>query len=303
MEYTVGFLGFGEAASEFASGFREERWTGRMVAYDPKASVPPYGERIAERARRANVELLAAAAEVGRVADIVFSANSAAVAVEVANGVAPSLRRGVLYADINATSPKTKEEAARSVEAHGGVFVDVAVMGPVPIGRHKTPLLLSGPGAERFLEVFGPFGVRAKVVGDRPGMASAIKMIRSVYMKGLAMLLYESLEAAYRCGVTDTVVESIGETMYEVPFPQLVRRLVCGTAVHAKRRTAEMDEVLETLKALGSPSSMAAATRQSLDRLVQLGLPERYGGRTPGEVAEVLEALVELEAAGRPRTS
>lgn len=290
MARTIGFIGFGEAAFGFASGLREAGLADRMVAYDACAGDAVHGPRIHERAVAAQVELMDSMAAAVTCADVIFSANSAGVAVSVAKEAAPFVRPDAIYADINATSSMTKEEVGRLIPA--GCSVDVAVMGPVPITRQATPLLLSGAKAKAFLEIFQPYGMKAEVVGGEPGMASAIKMIRSIYMKGIAALLYECLEAAQRAGVTAHVVDSITETMTEVPFPALVKRLVCGTAVHAKRRSKEMAEVLATLSSLESPAHMSEATHETLMQLIARGVPDAFASTPPKDVQQVMAYLV-----------
>ena len=51
--------------------------------------------------------------------------------------------------------------------------------------------------------------MRPRVIGDKVGDASAIKMIRSVMIKGLEALTAECLLAARRAGVADAVLASL----------------------------------------------------------------------------------------------
>jgi 3-hydroxyisobutyrate dehydrogenase-like beta-hydroxyacid dehydrogenase len=182
------------------------------------------------------------------------------------------------------------QEAGRLLEGRAG-FVDVAMMGAVPLGGHKVVILASGSHAEAFRATMEPYGMNISVVGERPGAATAMKLIRSVFMKGLAAVILEALEAAQRYGVLQETARGMAEYMDQHPFRDHIRRFVCGTAVHAERRVFEMGEVLAFLQDMGSWDSMTRATRKSLQRIVALGLRERFGGRDPAEIAPVLEAL------------
>jgi hypothetical protein len=81
-------------------------------------------------------------------------------------------------------------------------------------------------------------------------------------------------------------------------FENIVKRHVCGTAVHAERRIHEVSEAMALLKALDAPTRMTKSTRESLRSIVDMGLRERFGGREPDTVGAVLDALIELRSAG-----
>jgi len=189
------------------------------------------------------------------------------------------------------------QEAGRLLEGRAG-FVDVAMMGAVPLSAHKVEILASGREAEAFRATMEPYGMHIAVVGERPGAATAMKLIRSVFMKGLAAVIIEALEAAHRHGVLQETARGMAGYMDQHPFRDHIRRFVCGTAVHAERRVFEMGEVLAFLGELGSADTMTRATRKGLQRIVALRLRDRFGGRDPAEIAPVLEAL-----AGGPKPS
>ncbi|MCX7137786.1 MAG: DUF1932 domain-containing protein [Proteobacteria bacterium] len=139
--------------------------------------------------------------------------------------------------------------------------------------------------------------MNVKVVGNRPGGASAMKLIRSVCMKGLSGVLLESLEAAERYGVLEATATDIAASFDERPFMQNMKRYVCGTAVHAERRVHEMADALALLDALGSSNRMTKATRGKLVDVAKMGLREKFNAREPDTIAAVLEAIVALKPA------
>ena len=188
-----------------------------------------------------------------RSADVVLSINAAAVALDVAVGVAAALPDGVLYADLNTAGPALKRELASALPAE---FVDVALVGVVPTTGLRTAALASGAGAERFAAIFGPLGMPVEVVGARPGDAAGLKLLRSVFMKGLAAVIIESLEAAGAAGAEDRLHADIAAVIGE----PLLERLLSGTQAHAARRVDEMRAAAAYLTELGVEPRIASAT-------------------------------------------
>ena len=174
----VAVLGLGEAGGRLAADLGAAGCTVR--GWDPARR--PDGLLNAESDR---------AAVAG--ADVVLSVNAAAVALAVAHGVAGELASGTLYADLNTASPRLKQELAETLPVQ---FVDVALLGVVPSLGLATPALASGSGAQRFVDLFQPLGMPVEVVGRRPGDAAGLKLLRSVFMKGMAAAAIESIEAA-----------------------------------------------------------------------------------------------------------
>ena len=191
---------------------------------------------------------------------VVLSVNAAAVALEVAKDVAGSVGGDTIYADCNTSSPALKRELAASVP---GPFADVALVGTVPSLGVRTPALASGTGAERFADVFGPLGMPVEVVGADPGDAAGLKLLRSVFMKGLAAAAIESTEAARAAGAEEWVRADIASVIGE----PLLERLLTGSRAHAARRVDEMRAAAEYLDELGVEPRVAAAAAEWLARL------------------------------------
>src|SRR5262245_22720372 len=192
-------------------------------------------------------------------ADVVLSLTTAAHALEAARSVAPALRDDMLYADLNTASPALKRELAATVPQ----FVDVALMGTV--AGLRTPALASGPGADRFAELFRPLGMPVEVVDDAAGM----KLLRSVFMKGVAAAALESLEAAEAAGARERIrtdiVSLIGEPVLD--------RLLEGSRLHAARRVDEMRAAAAYLEELGVTPRIATAAAEWLEQLRTTSTP------------------------------
>ncbi len=193
-------------------------------------------------------------------ADVVLSVNAAAVALDVAEGVAGALDAVTLYADLNTSSPALKRELAEAVRC---VFADVALVGTVPDTGLRTPALASGAGAERFAELLGPLGMPVEVVGPQPGDAAGLKLLRSVFMKGVAAAALESLAAARAAGAEVRVRADLASVLGE----PLLERLLTGSETHATRRVDEMRAAVGYLEELGVQPRIAAAAAEWLAQL------------------------------------
>ena len=197
-------------------------------------------------------------------ADVVLSVNAAAVALEAAAGVADTLHGDAVYADLNTASPQLKRELANAVPVR---FADVALLGPVPNRGLATPSLASGAGAERFAELFRTLGMPVEVVGQGPGDAAGLKLLRSVFMKGVAASAIESLEAAEAAGGTEWLHAQIAEVI----GGPLLERLLTGSQTHAHRRVDEMTTAAAYVEELGVSPRIASASAAWLRQLDDSG--------------------------------
>ncbi len=249
------FIGFGEAGEAFAGA---PGFAAQARAYDRLTERPE--TRVTQTARyaAARVEGCDTLAEALGGALLVLSVVTADQALAAADSAARAIEAGALYCDMNSVAPETKRAAARAIERMGARYVDCAIMGPVHPARLGVPVLLSGPHGEAACEALGAAGFGSvRVVGTEVGRASAIKMIRSVMIKGIEALTAECLGAAHAAGVADEVLGSLGPDWRATADYNLDRMLV-----HGVRRSAEMDEVVKTLDALAVPATMARATMQ-----------------------------------------
>ncbi len=243
MSAAIALIGFGEAGSTFA---RAAGWGEQARAWDVLAE------------RRIGADS-AAAALTG--ATLVLSLVTADQALAAAQVYAPLLAPGALWCDMNSVAPETKRAAALAVEAAGGHYVDVAVLAPVEPAGMAVPLLLAGPlavEAEAALLSAGFTNVR--VVGGEVGKASAIKMIRSVMVKGIEALTAEMMAAADAVGVTDEVLASLDASEKALPWAIRAAYNLERMQAHGLRRAAEMEESAKTLHSLGVEPVMTRGT-------------------------------------------
>jgi 3-hydroxyisobutyrate dehydrogenase-like beta-hydroxyacid dehydrogenase len=198
-------------------------------------------------------------------AEVVLSVNAAEAALGAATDALPALAPEAVYADLNTATPALKRELAALVEGVDARFADVALLGPVPARGLGTPVLASGSGAQAFAEVVGPLGMPVRVVSERAGDAAAMKLVRSVFMKGLAASAVESMQAAEAAGCADWLADEIAEVIGR----PLLDRLLEGSERHAARRVDEMEAASELLRELGVEPRIAEASAALLTDLAE----------------------------------
>ena len=248
----VTLIGFGEAGESFA---RAPGWRGETRGWD---LLPERRAAMAECGVAAGRDAAAALGE----AEMVLSLVTADAALEAARQYAPLLPKGALWCDMNSVAPQTKREAAAAVEAAGGRYVDVAVMAPVDKGL-AVPLLLAGPHAAAALPLLGALGfTNLRVIGEEVGRASAIKMIRSVMVKGIEALSWECAAAAEAADVYDEIAASLDASEKPVGWATRFAYNRERMETHGLRRAAEMEEVARTLEGLGVEPVMTRGTVQ-----------------------------------------
>jgi 3-hydroxyisobutyrate dehydrogenase-like beta-hydroxyacid dehydrogenase len=248
------FIGFGEAAQAFAGA---GGWRGRPnAAFDIRVGEPV----LADAAGACGVVLAAALADALAGADVVFSLVTAGQALAAARAAAPGLQPGGLYVDGNSVAPQTKRLAAAAIEGAGACYVDAAIMAPVLPTRLGVPLLVSGPHAEAAADTLTALGfTRCAVLAGPVGHASAVKMVRSVLVKGLEALTAECALAAEAAGVRDAVFASLDASWAERPWAERADYHLERMLTHGARRAEEMAEVAATLDALGVGAGMTRA--------------------------------------------
>jgi 3-hydroxyisobutyrate dehydrogenase-like beta-hydroxyacid dehydrogenase len=156
------------------------------------------GPDTASRARRAGLSDAGRVAALAARSDVIVSVCPPHAAVEVARAVAAGRPadgrpgaagfRGV-FVDANAISPDSSRTVAGIIEAGGASYVDGAIIGLPPASPGGTRLYLSGPRAGEIRDLFAGTRVDARIVDDRIGSASAVKMAYAAWTKGTAALL------------------------------------------------------------------------------------------------------------------
>jgi 3-hydroxyisobutyrate dehydrogenase-like beta-hydroxyacid dehydrogenase len=258
-QWHVGLIGYGEVGRILAEDLRQQDL--KVAAYDIKLRSDQSGRALRDHAKQHGVTLSASHADLAAQSDFIVSAVTASQAVPVAKACAEAVKPGAWYLDFNSASPGAKQRAAALIDGAGGRYVEGAVM---PY-RIKVPLLLGGGGAAALAPLLIELGFAAKVASDKLGVASAVKMCRSVMIKGLEAMVIESFTTARAYGVEDAVLASLKETFPGIDWEKQGAYFFQRVIEHGRRRSEEVREVAETVREIGLDpwSSQGTAERQA----------------------------------------
>lgn len=255
---TLTLIGFGEAGAIFGEDLAA---SGVIVyAYDRLQENPSTRAALYDKADQCGVLLCDSFAHAIALADWVISAVTADEALAVAQAAAVLMRPDQLFIDINSVAPSTKRAAFAAMQRHGVGYIDAAVMAPVPPQRLKTPILLGGAVAGQVAEQLAALGMNVRRVANEVGVASAIKMCRSIMIKGLEALTTECLSTARQYQAECEVLASLHESFPQMGWDStLPHYLISRVAEHGRRRSEEMKEVAKTSTDMGVVPNMSLA--------------------------------------------
>lgn len=266
--HQTALIGFGEAGSTFA---RAGEWGAAVRVWDIAA----------DRRAAAGVMGLGGAQDAAGAFDgasLALSLVTADSALPAARDYAPLLPANAVWCDMNSIAPQTKQEAAKLIEAAGARYVDCAILAPVNPAGLAVPLLLAGEAANEAAQALATMGFsNIRVVGSEVGRASAIKMIRSVMVKGIEALTDELMAAARHAGVADEVLASLDASEKDWGWRPRAEYNLERMETHGFRRAAEMEEVARTLSALGVEPVMTQGTIARQRAAGERGAAKRKG--------------------------
>ncbi len=255
----VGLIGYGEVGKIFSSGLKDKPGVIDVGAWDLKFAAPSSSQAERAHAAQAGVKAHDAMQSLCQASDFVISAVTASNTLAVAQEAARCLRPGTVFLDLNSASPGTKQQAAAAVQAAGARYVEAGVMTSVPPYGIRVPMLLGGAHASELAQRRQAWGLDAKAVSDQLGVASAIKMCRSIMIKGLEALVIESYATAREYGVEDHVLPTLAETFPSIDWPAQGAYFFSRVVQHGKRRAEEMRESANTVREAGFEPLMTAA--------------------------------------------
>jgi 3-hydroxyisobutyrate dehydrogenase-like beta-hydroxyacid dehydrogenase len=263
----IAVIGFGEAGTILGADLVKAGCD--VATYDILFDTTESREVMRAKAERVRVRTADSLREAVSDAQLVISAVTASSSGEVAAGAAQYMRPGQIFLDINSCSPAKKQSSAKALEASGADYVEAAVMAPVPPQRLKVPMLLGGPRAAAVAPALARLGMNAQAIAAEIGIASAVKMCRSVVIKGIESLAVESMLAARQFGAEEQVLASLNQTYPGIGWDKdLPDYLISRVAEHGRRRAAEMREVARTLEDIGIVPTMATAIAERQDQLI-----------------------------------
>ena len=292
----IALIGFGEAGQAIAAGLHDAS-AAQITAWDILFPRGATGDKLRRAADVSGVCCATSAADAVRQADLIVSAVTAASSVEAAESVKAHLHGKPFFLDINSVSPGRKQDSAKLL-GDAARYIDVAVLAPIYPARHQTPLLIAGPDSQAVAPTLANLGMRASIAGEEIGAAAAIKMVRSVMIKGIEALTLECFLAAARAGVIDEVAASMRNNYPGLDWAKIVPYNLERMAVHGERRAAEMEEVAETLRELGVEPLMTNASVKRQREMGEIGQQQTVRSVLDKDRAAMLGAI---SAAARDR--
>ena len=256
-EARIGIVGYGEVGKVFGAGLKAQ--VAQVSAWDLKFAQAATAPAEKGHAQGQGIRACASMQELCEASELVISAVTASNTLAVAEEAAHFIRPGTVFLDLNSASPGTKQKGAAAIEARGAHYVEAGVMTSVPPYGIKVPMLLGGARAAELAQVLAAFGCDARAVSEKLGVASAIKMCRSVMIKGLEALVIESYTTARAYGVEDHVLPTLQETFPSIDWSEQGAYFFSRVVQHGQRRAEEMREAANTVREAGFDPLMTAA--------------------------------------------
>lgn len=283
-----GLIGFGEAGRVIGAAL-----TGAgldLLVHDHAMLDPDRGDGVRAAVTAVGARVADAVTDLAD-CDVVLSLVTPATAVVAAAAFAPHAHDGVLYVDLNSTAPQAKLEV-RDLLPTARVVDGVMTGGGITLDGAHIPISLAGPEAQEAVGLLIAAGLNAVVVGEEVGAAAALKMLRSVVVKGMEALWTEALLAADSLDVVEPLLAMVEETLDRWPTRDFASMLVTTHVGHATRRQVEARMVRQTVEGLGVETIMSSAVVRRQERtahgLVALG---RRPGDVPSSLGEALDVL------------
>ncbi len=287
----IAVIGLGEVGSYYALGLAQGG--ANVKAFDILMLKDPENKHFSEL-REQGIHLAWSMEELLQDCDMVLALTTANAAVVTAESAKPYLKAGQIYVEFNSAVPAIKEKIQGLLT--GIDVVDGTTMASAKQLRHKTPVNISGERGKEVSETLNQFGMYTSYIGDKVGQAAALKVLRSIFMKGFEASLMECLISAQAYGISEQIMDSILEFFETKPMEDLLNMFVTTDVVHAARRGEEMDAIQAMLEEKGLNCVMTMASAQKLHQIADLGTEEYFDHLPPVTWQSALKGIETLTA-------
>ena len=295
----IGFIGFGEVAYYFSKGLKEDGIK-EIIAYEKALGEPIYGEVIRNRAQDTGVQLVSSLKELVESSELVISSVWGSVGLEVAKEAAAFVSPGKVYVDVNNSTPSAKTRGAKVLNAKEALYVDVALFVSPAVLKHRSLVYVSGNGAEEFNSVMSNYGMDIEIVPGEAGKATTIKTLVNIYYKGIQALDLELALAAWKTEIDLDIIAPLAvKPVQDLPKEKELAFWMIRGGIHAERKAAELEEIVEEVREWGLEPMMMEATKKPLNVIGQYKLKDYF----KAELAlENYKALIEaIDKIGKER--
>jgi 3-hydroxyisobutyrate dehydrogenase-like beta-hydroxyacid dehydrogenase len=213
--------------------------------------------------------------------DVAVSCVFGTVSLAVAEQALAGMQRNALFIDMTTADPRQIRAAAERAAQLQVSYVDVAILGAIALTREKTNLLGAGAGIKRAEALYRSIGAPLKgVEGGAAGDAAALKILRSVFTKGLEALTIECFMAAEKQGVTEQLHDALSD-IDQASLRDFLGALIRTHVMHAPRRLKEVEEAERQLMAADMPVSVLPGVKALFQRTAQQIDADPLGTTTP----------------------
>lgn len=220
---------------------------------------------------------------------LVLGAIPSAAAMVVAEDLASRAGK-FLYVDLSSSAQGLMRSCASLFDESPSEFVDGAIMGSVDLAGSGTPILLSGPAADRARDCMRKLGFSAEALpSSKAGDACGVKLLRTLMTKGIEALAIECYAVAQGMGLAKELRDNLSDIGTR-PFPDLLDAMVRTHVIHAPRRLHEVEAAIgqaRSLKLKTPVSDTVMATYQMTAKRIKSLRPD-----APNDVAEAVEWLI-----------
>lgn len=290
----ISFIGLGTVGMYYSGGLMAHG-APQIKGFDIMVGNPNFGDR-AEACRKIGIDVVDSVEKVIENADIIMVVTTAATAINTAESAKPYLKKGQIYVELNSAVPSVKKKIEMLLD--GIDVIDGTTMSDVNSSKYNSLVNFSGKRAKEVVDTLAAYGMKAKYVGDMVGNACAIKVVRSIFMKGWEAITMECVHAAYYYDVVDEVLDSISEFFELRTMKEHFNSFVNTDAIFAKRRGEEIDAIAMMLFNDGIDNKMSIAAKTKLAWIASLGLSEHYNNEIPNNMLDVIQQI-HIRSTGR----
>lgn len=255
----IGIIGAGEVGLTYARPWAAAGHEVVLCDLKPSTAATAFAEQSGQ-------DIRASVAELAPDCDVVVSCVFGTVSLVVAEQALEHMAREALYVDMTTADPALIRTAAHSAAQRGIGYVDVAILGAIALTHAKTNLLGAGTGIDRALTLFSAIDAPLKPVEEgAAGDAAALKILRSVFTKGLEALTIECFMAAEKQGVSEKLHDALSD-IDQASLRDFLGALIRTHVLHAPRRLKEVEEAERQLLAAGMPVAVLPGVKTLFKR-------------------------------------
>jgi len=287
MNNKIGIIGFGTVGAVLANILN--RSGVEFVVYDILMEDPAHKKAILDKAKQYNAPVTDLPYLIQQ-STYIISAVTTQVAETVANRCLPYLKKNHFFIDCNSTSPGTKINIKKIIESGEADFIEGVILNAVNRDDSTVQMLIGGEKGEEVAAFLQRNNINARFYAEETGNASMFKMLRSIFSKGVEVLLLEMLAAAKKAGIEKHLWKEITTFIDSKPFEEIGETWMKSHAIAYERRFHEMEQVIETMKEIGISPILTQATLEYFKQSITLNL-RSYFPEAPASADEVITVI------------